>query len=59
MELLRKKVTYENKQGKVQTAYNFYLKLDNGYLIPIKNTFKEGYLPLVFNAKNLDEKKEG
>lgn len=59
MELLRKKTTYENKNGISQTAYNFFLKLDNGYLIPIKNTFKEGYLPLVFSAKNLEDKKEG
>lgn len=58
MKLLRKKINYTNAKGKTQTAYNFYIQLDNGYLIPIKNTFKEGYLPLVFSAENIEENKK-
>lgn len=56
MKLLRKKVNYQSKDGKKKSSYNLYLRLDNGMTIPIKNTFKEGYLPLVFVAENYEEK---
>ena len=39
------------KEGKNKKGYNFYLKTENGYLIAIKNTFKEGYMPLLISAK--------
>ena len=57
MELLRKKVNYTDKNGKEKTVYNFYLKLDSGHFVAIKNTFKEGYLPLVFASVDKKEVK--
>lgn len=56
MKLLRKKITYNNTKGEKKVGYNFYIQLDNGYLIPVKNTFKEGYLPMVFSAENYEGK---
>lgn len=56
MKLLKKKTNYRNKEGKEKETYYFYLELDNGYLIPIKNTFKEGYMPLLYTAINVEDK---
>lgn len=50
-ELFKVETIYTNKEGKNKKGYNFYLRTENGYLIAIKNTFKDGYMPLFISAK--------
>lgn len=54
MQLLKKKREYVIGKEKKYT-YDLYLKLDSGYIIPIKASFKSGYIPLVVSALNLKE----
>jgi len=45
---LLKKITgdYISDNGKTYQSKNYYIELDNGYLIQIKPAFKDGYIKL-------------
>lgn len=56
MLLMKRKVEIQ-KDGETKHYTNFYLKLENGYLVPIKPTFSKDYKSLVVLATDLEDKK--
>lgn len=51
MKLIREKYEFiDKKTGEKKSAYNYKLYTDNGFVIMIKPSFKEGYKALFYNS---------
>ena len=55
MKLTKVKKVYVGKDGKQHQATNFYLVVDNGKKICIKNVFKNDYTLLSFLAEEVKD----